>query len=133
MLSILENSMVYVLYADYELLYVGQTSRSQGLLMALMRHRRDDLADRWNRFSWFGLRWPTQNGLSALAQRRTVDTPDLLNHIEAILIHSAEPALNRQGGRFGEDVVRFIQVRDERLGPTQEEMIADMWEQTSET
>jgi hypothetical protein len=51
-----------------------------------------------------------------------------LNQIEAVMIASAEPSLNKQGGRFGKNR-KFLQVRDERLGPTQEEMIKSVYEQ----
>src|SRR3972149_2942794 len=52
-----EQVGVYVLYADYDLIYVGQTGISRSrLLQRLKQHKSDDLAKRWNRFSWFGLR-----------------------------------------------------------------------------
>ena len=54
----------------------------------------------------------------------------VLDHIEAILIHSIEPPLNRQGGRFGESVTRYLQRRDDRLGPTEEGMIRDLWKES---
>ena len=34
-----------------------------------------------------------------------------------MLIHTFEPRLNGQEGRFGMSVVRYKQVRDARLGP----------------
>ena len=125
-----EQSGVYVLYADYDLVYVGQVGAgSQKLFTRLKQHTRDSLAGRWNKFSWFGIRWvkKSDNKLSAEADGKHSTHSAVLNHIEAILIHSAEPKQNRQGGRFGEDVVQYLQVRDERLGPTREEMIHQLW------
>ena len=59
---------------------------------------------------------------------RHVKTKHLLNHIEGILIHANEPPLNRQHGRFGEDIVRFLQVRDDAsLGLSREAMIKELW------
>jgi hypothetical protein len=56
----------------------------------------------------------------------------ILNHIEAILISAAEPPHNRQGGRFGEEVVQFLQYRDEdQLGPEQLRMVQDMWKRSN--
>lgn len=52
----------------------------------------------------------------------------VLDHVEAILIHATEPPMNRQGGRFGDNVPRYLQKRDDRLGPTAEEMIKGIWE-----
>jgi hypothetical protein len=124
-----EQSGVYVLYADYDLVYVGQVgSGKQKLLTRLKQHTRDSLAGRWNKFSWFGVRWVKKNNeLANEADGKHSTHTEVLNHIEAILIHAAEPKQNRQGGRFGEDVVQFLQMRDERLGPTREDIIHDIW------
>ena len=124
-----EQSGVYVLYADYQMVYVGQAGvGNQKLFDRLKRHTRDALANRWNQFSWFGIRWVKQNNeLSAESDGKHSTHSEVLNHIEAILIHAAEPKQNRQGGRFGDDVVQYLQVRDELLGPTVDEMIHDLW------
>jgi hypothetical protein len=39
------------------------------------------------------------------------------------MIHGFEPALNGQEGRFGKSVVRYDQVRDERLGPDDRDLV----------
>lgn len=124
-----EQSGVYVLYADYELVYVGQVGAgNQKLFTRLKQHTRDSLARRWNKFSWFGIRRVLRDGqLSVESDGKHSTHSAVLNHIEAILIHSAEPTQNRQGGRFGEDVVQFLQLRDDQLGPTQEEMVHALW------
>lgn len=124
-----DQAGVYVLYAEYSVVYVGQAgNRNQKLFGRLKQHRRDQLANRWNQFSWFGTRRVLGGGgLSAEVEGAHSSHAEVLNHIEAILIHSAEPAQNRQGGRFGENVVQYIQYRDENLGPTLEDMIHDIW------
>jgi hypothetical protein len=124
-----EQSGVYVLYADYDMVYVGQAGAGkQKLFNRLKRHRSDALAERWNRFSWFGTRRTLKtNDLGAEPEMKHSTLDQVLNHIEAILIHAAEPKQNRQGGRFGENVTQFLQQRDEYLGPTQEEMIYEIW------
>lgn len=116
---------IYVLYAGYQLVYVGQAgSNNSFLLNRLKQHRKDDLAGRWDRFSWFGLRWVKQdNKLSKVVEAHHPSTPRTLDHIEAILIHAAEPPLNRQGGRFGKTVIRYTQSRDERLGPSDRDLL----------
>jgi hypothetical protein len=110
---------------------VGQAGANdnQRLLDRLRTHRRDALADRWMRFSWFGVNWVKDAGdLSADAASANASIPDVLNHIEAILISAAEPAHNRQGGRFGESE-QYLQFRDKELGPTVDDMIRELWEQ----
>jgi hypothetical protein len=125
-----EQSGVYVLYADYQMVYVGQAGAgNQKLFARLKQHTRDALAGRWNQFSWFGVRKVNQNfSLAAEADGKHSTHAEVLNHIEAILIHAAEPKQNRQGGRFGEDVVQYLQRRDENLGPTGDEMVKLLWQ-----
>lgn len=106
---------IYVLYDDnFKIVYIGQTGAgNQRLLVRLRNHRFDHLAQRWNRFSWFGIA-PVENGnLNLNAAARPPEVAEILNHIEAILIASAEPPLNLQRGRFGEDVERYIQFVDQ--------------------
>jgi hypothetical protein len=128
---------VYVLYDEnFRIVYVGQAGANdqQRLFDRLKQHTKDTLADRWNKFSWFGVRAVNANG--ALRAEATAAHPslgDVLNHIEAILIAAAEPPHNRQGGRFGEDVEQYLQYRDtDQLGPELVEMIRELWEANQE-
>jgi hypothetical protein len=120
---------IYALYADYQLVYVGQAGvGKQTLFSRLKQHRKNDLAERWNRFSWFGVLRVLESGkLSSKTDALHPGLSDVLNHIEAILIHAAEPPMNGQGGRFGEKVTRYKQLRDERVGPSMQQMIKDLY------
>ena len=93
-----EQSGIYVLYSDYHLVYVGQTgSKDQKLLKRLNKHRSDDLAGRWDRFSWFGLRAILkQESLSKENKAAHPSLSTILNQIEGVLIHACEPQLNSQ-------------------------------------
>lgn len=124
-----EQVGIYVLYEGHQMIYVGQTgSGKRKLFSRLKAHTKDGLANRWDHFSWFGLRRPiAHGGLSTEKLRTSAGMNIALNHIEAVLIAAAEPALNKQGGRFGKNAKRFLQKRDERLGPTESEMIRDLW------
>ncbi len=56
---------VYVLYDEaFNLVYVGQAGANdnQRLFIRLRQHTQDALAQRWNRFSWFGVRWVKKDG-----------------------------------------------------------------------
>jgi hypothetical protein len=126
-----EQQGVYVLYDEnFRLVYVGQTGSGNQRLFARIRdHTSDNLAKRWSRFSWFGARWVKSNSELAneVAQFHS-PLNSVLDHIEAILITAAEPAHNRQGGRFGENVKQYLQYRDEtELGPTVAKMVSDIW------
>jgi len=118
---------VYVLYDDgFRVVYVGQSgTKKQRLFARLKRHTRNHLAQRWTRFSWFGVRKVRKTG--ELAKENYAAHPLLprvLNHIEAILIAATEPPQNRQSGKFGADVKQYIQYRDkEAAGLTVEETV----------
>ena len=95
-----EQRGVYALYADYRLVYVGQTA-GQALGKRVRDHRADDLAGRWDRFSWFGLRIVTEdNKLMKTPEKLSENATDVLDHVEAILTIVAEPPLNRSRGHW---------------------------------
>jgi hypothetical protein len=106
-----EQRGIYALYANYDLVYVGQTGAGNDrLFKRLKAHRLDHLSERWNRFSWFGTQWVT-NTTQALSK----DTATLkesvegtLNILEAISIAISEPRLNIQRGRWG-DATQYYQ------------------------
>lgn len=124
---------IYVLYADYKIVYVGQTGAGKAnyLFNRLKQHLKDDLAGRWTQFSWFGLRSvrTTTNDLGALNNSEHPTRTDVLNQIEAILIHVSEPPLNRQGGKWKKDSLQYLQYRDEEhLGKKEEKMIKEIYQ-----
>jgi hypothetical protein len=99
----------------FRMVYAGQAGANdkQRLFDRLKQHNRDALADRWTKFSWFGIRPVTMTGV--LRAEKTAAHPTLgavLDHIEAILLAAAEPPHNRQGGRFGEKVQQYLQYDD---------------------
>ena len=108
-----EQRGIYVLYADYELVYVGQTGAGvDRLFNRLKSHKSDHLSERWNRFSWFGTQWVTRaNDLSSdtAAVSQTVEAA--LNVLEAVSIAISEPRLNLQRGRWGE-ATKYFQCHD---------------------
>lgn len=105
-----EQRGIYALYADYDLVYTGQTGAGNDRLFhRLKAHRMDHLSERWNRFSWFGTQWVTQrNELSKdIAEvHQTVEAA--LNMLEAVSIAIAEPRLNLQRGRWS-DTTQYYQ------------------------
>jgi hypothetical protein len=115
-----DQAGIYALYADSDLLYVGQTGGKGQRHLARNQHRRDDLAERWNMFLWFGTRAISDDGSPVIEEPGAISNrQEVLNHLEAILIHVAEPALNRQGGKWGYGVEKYLQHRDvKRLSST---------------
>ena len=63
-----EQQGIYVLYDDnFILLYVGQAGANENhnLFERLRNHREDQLAARWSKFSWFGIRRVNKSGTLA--------------------------------------------------------------------
>ena len=87
---------VYALYADYELIYVGQAGikkhkknagneSSRNLFDRLRSHRTGPLANRWQHFSWFGVQSLPEN----------VNSEQALEQLEAICIALTNPGFNK--------------------------------------
>lgn len=100
---------IYALYADYDLVYVGQTGAGNDRLFArLKEHKKDHLSERWNRFSWFGTQWvTTAKELSADTAHVSGSVEATLNILEAVAIAVSEPRLNLQRGKWGEATKYF--------------------------
>jgi hypothetical protein len=98
------QSGIYILQEGFRPVYIGQAGRSdQRLFTRLKAHTQNHLAERWDRFSWFGI-YPIKKGeldASASVVRIQTNIDSVLNHIEGVLISVTEPPLNRQGARFG--------------------------------
>jgi len=106
---------IYALYAKYDLIYVGQAGLSDqsNLGNRLKHHLTDDLAGRWDMFSWFGLQTvKADNKVGKRAKLNLSTRAHLANVLEGIIIEVAEPPMNSQKGRFGGRVERYIQVDD---------------------
>ena len=106
-----EQTGIYILYADYKIVYIGQAGKGKSKLFARLKdHMRDELAGRWNQFSWFGLLSVlTTSKLSSSKQTHQHSTNIVLNHFEAILI------------------VQYLQHRDENnLGKSDSEVINEI-------
>ena len=104
---------IYALYSEFDLVYVGQTGGGVNrLLLRLRAHLSDHLAERWDRFSWFGTRWVTAAGaLSADAINANTPTVTALKIMEAVAIAISEPRLNlRRGDWNSAPAVQYFQV-----------------------
>jgi hypothetical protein len=102
---------IYVLFADWSVVYVGQTGK-QPLGRRLKQHRADDVAGRWDRFSWFGVRPINADGslraTKALSMRQLAGN-DVIETLEAVLIRVTAPSLNYRRERVPDAKV-LIQV-----------------------
>lgn len=90
-----EQVGVYLLHDRDRVIYVGRASDT--LYARLKAHTTDRLSGRWDRFSWFGLRSATAEGLLA-APTAVWNHEVVIDTLEALLIESLEPPLNRKRG-----------------------------------
>lgn len=117
---------IYVLFSNTrEVVYVGQAgSGTNRLLSRLRAHTRDHLRDRWEFFSWFGLRQHNKDG--SLSNKQNPDSKfsgsnsDALDELEAVLIQLFEPRLNKQGSKW-KDTLEFRQWDDQLKQSTDSE------------
>ena len=116
-----EQIGIYVLYDQHmKPVYVGQAGNGNANLFARLKaHTKDHLWNRWEYFTWFGLRKVNPKG-RALSQHDHADKKfiadggGLLNKIEGALIAAMEPALNKQGAKF-KDVDKYLQQVDDQV------------------
>ena len=106
---------VYVLYEGRRVVYVGQAgSGNNDLYSRLKNHISDHLADRWDRFSWFGIRNVNKNGSLSKQQgelNRTLTAAEIFDLIEGLMINVLEPPLNKQGARW-KGVQQYVQFKE---------------------
>ena len=117
-----EQVGIYALYANYDLIYVGQAGTGNNRLFnRLNAHRSDHLSERWDRFSWFGALPVTEE--NELGNHNTIGAytgysnndpqgfmASTLNIFEAVLIAASEPKLNLQRGKWvGEGIPQYYQ------------------------
>ena len=89
---------VYLLHKDRSVAYVGRTYKS--LYERLRAHNRDHKTVRWNSFSWFGFRDIDSETGELKSMLEGLDTVNLINILESVLIEALEPPVNGQRGDF---------------------------------
>ncbi len=90
-----EQVGVYLLHDRERAIYVGRAADT--LFARLKAHTADRLSGRWDRFSWFGLREVTED--AKLSDPATAWSHEVvIETLEALLIESLEPPLNRKRG-----------------------------------
>ena len=99
-----EQIGVYILYWGEKVIYVGQAGVGDSTLFSRLKdHLEDHLADRWDRFSWFGVRSVNKTGKLSKAKgvlSRKINSSQILDLLEGLLINVVEPPLNRQGAKW---------------------------------
>jgi len=130
-----EQIGIYVLYDNRSILYVGQAGSGENdLYIRLKQHLSDHLADRWNRFSWFGVRKVNQDGSLSKVQgelKRTIAASETLDLLEGLLITTLEPSLNKQGARW-KNIDQYFQTKEGWDGWSDRELLSYIADQLTE-
>jgi len=115
-INVYEERGIYVLYKDFEPVYVGKADRqSIGYRLQLHRASRRK-GPRWDRFSWFGIRGLTSKGeLRNLNASAHADTSELIATLEALLIAVINPRLNARKEKFKNAVLLHQSDKDKPL------------------
>lgn len=113
-----EQIGVYLLHDDSRVIYVGRAKNEIG--SRLRAHTNNRLGGRWNRFSWFGVRAVLED-LSLSEPHSSWTNSDVIETMEAILIETLEPPLNRKRGDNFE-AVEYLQVSDPDLVKSRENL-----------
>lgn len=103
---------VYLLHDNREIIYIGRAIKDP-IGKRLKDHTSDRLNGRWNRFSWFGF-YPIENGKLKVVEGGELgklDVDGFGKFLEAVLIESIQPYLNRRQGD-GMTGCEFIQGED---------------------
>jgi hypothetical protein len=117
-----EQIGIYVLYdKDFIPIYVGQAgNRNATLLKRLQHHTTDYLSNRWEYFTWFGLRRVNANKRLAVGDsiEKTFKGQggSILDESEGISIATMEPKLNQQGPKTKNTAEEYSQAVDENVG-----------------
>jgi hypothetical protein len=108
-IDVYQERGVYVLYKDFEPVYVGKADM-QELGLRLQLHRQSPRkGPRWNQFSWFGIRGLRNNGkLRASNAAFHPKKMELIATMEALLIATIDPRLNSRKEKF-KNAVRLYQ------------------------
>jgi len=116
-----EQIGIYVLYdKDFVPVYVGQAGNGRATLFSRLKtHTRDHVWNRWEYFSWFGLRRVNAvnkklSDYDDVDKKYAAPGSDVLNELEGVLIAAMEPKLNKQGPSF-KDAQQFDQELDENV------------------
>ena len=112
---------VYLLHDRDRVIYVGRAT--DALVTRLLAHTIDRLGGRWDRFSWFGLRSVGTDG-ALIDATVPWDQMVVVETLEALLIESLEPPLNRRrGDNFSG--VEYLQVVDPEIEHLQQRRVID--------
>jgi hypothetical protein len=101
---------VYVLYDRRgQLVYIGRSGRGEkaGIFGRIICHH-DEQRWEFDTYSWFGV-LPVSDGGMIRPEDELISVDQIVNNLEALLIHLIEPSWNGNGGSY-KHIPKFSQV-----------------------
>lgn len=122
--NVYEERGVYVLYKDYQPVYVGKADK-QSIGYRLQLHGQSSRKEpRWDMFSWFGILGLRVNDkLRSRSSAFHPRTAELIATLEALLIVAIEPRLNSRREKF-KNAVRLFQSDADAPADVEEQLIS---------
>ena len=114
-----EQIGIYVLYdKDFIPIYVGQAGNGNATLFTRLKHHTTDtLCNRWEYFTWFGLRRVNANrrlaAYDSIEKTFKAQGGSIVDGSEDMLIATMEPKLNKQGPKIKDAAEEYHQAVDE--------------------
>lgn len=96
---------IYILYHFNKVVYVGRTT-DRGIGIRLKEHTKDEHKNRWNQFSWFGIRELKKGSdreFVPFGEQKLAEDA-VIADLEALLIEFADPPRNRKRGEAMEAI-----------------------------
>jgi len=120
--DVYEERGVYVLYKDYQAVYVGKADK-QSIGYRLQLHRQSwRKGPRWDMFSWFGICGLRANDkLRSRSSAFHPRTAELIATLEALLIVAIDPRLNSRREKF-KNAVRLFQSDTDKPAEVEERL-----------
>lgn len=94
-MDVWEAMAIYILWNNYQPVYVGKATGQRGLGPRMRDHLGDRLGDRWDLFSWYSLSKPLKSGGVSTPGTRQVGPAEVLSAFEAFA-QRLELPLNRR-------------------------------------
>jgi hypothetical protein len=93
---------IYTLEKNGEVIYVGKsgTGDNASINVRLTDHTRNNKKNKWNTFSWFGIRPVRPTGTLVETPTIVMDTGELIQDLETILIYLLDARYNLRSGKY---------------------------------
>ncbi|MEH2480170.1 hypothetical protein V1282_003527 [Nitrobacteraceae bacterium AZCC 2146] len=93
---------IYTLEKSGKIIYVGKSGigENPGITKRLYCHTLNNKSDKWDTFSWFGIRPVRATGSLIATPKIHMDASAVVGDIETVLIYLLQPRFNLRAGKY---------------------------------